>query len=187
MKKFLKQLAKQITNEQGFTLIEIIVATTVFVTATMLFMGVFSTISNNTLVIEGTRLAQQDARYAIEQVSREVRNGWNYEIDLAGEILTYETCEDGAIVTHELRYVTEGDDQGVLLKSTPGYPDERITSSLSDIESFSFAIDQPAGMYPLVQIDMKLKRSEFDRFANELEFTTKVGSRVREKVEACGI
>lgn len=186
MKLLIKQFFKQLKSEVGFTLVEIIVATTVFVTATMLFMGVFSTISNNTLIIENTRLAQQDARYAIEQISREVRNGWNYDVDTTGEILSYQTCEDGTIVDHELQLVKDSDDQGRIVKVT-GLMEEDITSSLSDVNSFSFAIDQPAGMYPLVEIHMNVKRSEFDRFANELEFTTKVGSRVREKVESCGL
>jgi hypothetical protein len=56
------------------------VATTVFLLASMMFMGIFTTISNTTLMVEGNRLAQQDSRYAIEMVAREIRNGKNFEI-----------------------------------------------------------------------------------------------------------
>jgi len=187
MKNIFKQLVRLYAKNSGFTLVEIIVATTVFVTATMLFMGVFSSISNNTLLIENTRLAQQDARYAIEQIAAEVRGGWNYSVAPGGgPVLSYESCEDGVIKENELRWIEDGTGQGLIVKQTVGQPDVQVTSSLADVENLNFVLDQPSGMYPLVQIDMKLKKSESKRYVNELEFSTKVGSRVREQVENCG-
>jgi prepilin-type N-terminal cleavage/methylation domain-containing protein len=182
----MKNIYKQfISPSSGFTLIEIIVATTVFVIASVMFMGIFSTISNVTMRVEGQRFAMQDARYAIEQASREIRDGWNFRFDDPSnkQKLTY----DNADGTYVMEYITTGTGnnvQGELVRYPQGAVDttgEKLTSTISDVQSFAFDIIQPPGDYPIIEIRMTLNRQDFEKFKEPIELSTRVTSRTRDK------
>jgi prepilin-type N-terminal cleavage/methylation domain-containing protein len=171
-------------EESGFTLIEILVATTVFLLASTMFMGIFMTISNTTLMVEGNRLAQQDSRYAIEMVAREIRNGKNFEITSDKKELDYESKDGGfyRIFTEE---VTEddGDSYLVLYKQDDANGSKvQLTSNVVSIIDFGFGIYEPANEYPSVEITMKIKRNGYEKLSegSTVMLKTMVTSRVRE-------
>ncbi|HPH78724.1 MAG TPA: prepilin-type N-terminal cleavage/methylation domain-containing protein [bacterium] len=169
-------------EESGFTLIEILVATTVFLLASMMFMGIFMTISNTTLRVEGNRLAQQDSRYAIEMISREIRNGKDFEVSDDGKELTYIDKDD---VSYRLFTQTETDKDGneyVVLFRQNGNITTQLTSSVVDMRDINFRIYEPANEYPSVEITMTVKRNGYEKLGSGSTVTLKtmVTSRVRE-------
>lgn len=171
-------------NQSGFTLVEILIAAMVFLLASVMFMGVFSMVSNATIRVENERFAQQDARYAIEQVSREVRGGWDFETADAGKTLRYKTLSDGAVLDCEMYFevLDEGteDEKGVVNKSCDLIDGvQQLSSGVINVEDFEFAVIQPANEYASVELRMKVKRQDFDRLAKSVELSTRVTSRMR--------
>ncbi len=183
-KIIMKNLLKQFRSEQsGFTLIEILVATTVFVLGSMMFMGIFATISGTTLRVEGNRLAQQDVRYATELIAREVRAGYNFEVDDQGDELRYETKDgDYRIYTEEIDKAESDEDFPVytLYKEQDGVglPSQLISDEVF-LKDLNFAVIQPANEYPIVEISMEVFRKGFKKVQDATTITTRVTSRVR--------
>ncbi len=189
----MNRLIKKFASEQsGFTLIEILVATTVFVLASMMFMGIFATVSNTTLQVEGNRLAQQDSRYAIEMIAREVRNGCNFEIEdggADGQVLKYNsgTCDlstDPVVwEIYSKKINNDGEEYFVLYKKQEGATIDgtQLTSDEVAIKNINFQVIQPANEYPIVEVAMEVYRQGFKKVqdATTTTLTTRVTSRVR--------
>lgn len=187
MKNIIKKFA---SDQSGFTLIEILVATVVFAIGSMMFMGIFTTISNTTLRVEGNRLAQQDSRYAIEMISREIRNGCNFEVEQDGELLKYTSgsCDLSTNPTSWEIYArtvtnTDGEQYLVLNKRQSGQTIDgtQLTSDEVAIKDVNFQVIQPANEYPIVEVSMEIYRQGFKKVqdATTTTLTTRVTSRVR--------
>jgi len=65
-------------SNRGFTLIEIMVATAIFVTATVMVTDIFVRVNNAQRKTQGIQITATDARFAFEVMAREARLG---EID----------------------------------------------------------------------------------------------------------
>lgn len=62
-------------NHSGFTLVEMLVAATVFVTSTLVLVQVYSVTQKNQERVAGESLVISEARYALEAIVREMRTG----------------------------------------------------------------------------------------------------------------
>lgn len=85
MKNYKNYLKMINSNSRGFTLVELLVAISVFVAAVTSISAIYIAIIRSQQKSNIQRLTQQDARYAIEAITREVRmatggiiNGVNY-------------------------------------------------------------------------------------------------------------
>ncbi|MFA4930428.1 MAG: prepilin-type N-terminal cleavage/methylation domain-containing protein [Patescibacteria group bacterium] len=178
-------MKKTYKNQSGFTLVEILIAAMIFMLSSIMFMGVFSMVSNATLRVENERFAQQDARYAIEQVSREIRGGWDFETADGGKTLEYKSLSvDGDLMDCSMYFelMDEGTDnaKGVINKQCDLLSGvQQLSSGVINVEDFEFAVIQPANEYASVELRMKVKRQDFNKLAKSVELSTRVTSRMR--------
>lgn len=189
-------------DNKGFTLVEVLVAMTVFVIASIMFMATFNLVSQTTMRVESSRLAQQDARYAVEQMSREIRNGWDFEVrnltgNQEGKALLYAANDANGNPQHYLiseQYLE--DDSRTIVKQlvdqngnpTGGSTPVPLLSTVvgltdktegADDGGLRFRLIEPASEYPAVEIEMTVKRENLERFAKPLSIITRVTSRMR--------
>ena len=66
---------KKIANQKGFTLFEIVVALSVFAMATIFVSDIFVKINASQRKVAAIQKVQSDARFAMEAISREVKQG----------------------------------------------------------------------------------------------------------------
>ncbi|MFZ5392522.1 MAG: PilW family protein [Patescibacteria group bacterium] len=189
-------------DNKGFTLVEVLVAMTVFIIASIMFMSTFNLVSQTTMRVESSRLAQQDARYAIEQISREIRNGWDFEVRnptgaQEGKALFYATSDTNGNEQHYLisEQYLENDTRTIVrqLVDSNGNPTGGSTplpmlstvvgltdkTEGADDGGLRFRLIEPASEYPAVEIEMTVQRENAERFSKPLSVITRVTSRMR--------
>mgnify|MGYP000936391078 CR=1 FL=1 len=197
-----KNMKQTLIDNKGFTLVEVLVAMAVFVIASMMFMATFNMVSQTTMRVESSRLAQQDVRYAVEQISREIRNGWDFQVqDITGtsegKSLVYATVDtNGNTQYFRIReaYLDNSDNPTIvkelydpvggvalsspvpMLSTVVGLTDK--TEGEND-GGLRFRLIEPASEYPAVEMELTVKRENMDRFAKPLSVVTRVTSRMR--------
>ena len=195
-------MKQTLIDNKGFTLVEVLVAMAVFVIASMMFMATFNMVSQTTMRVESSRLAQQDVRYAVEQISREIRNGWDFQVqDITGtsegKSLVYATVDtNGNTQYFRIReaYLDNSDNPTIvkelydpvggvalsspvpMLSTVVGLTDK--TEGEND-GGLRFRLIEPASEYPAVEMELTVKRENMDRFAKPLSVVTRVTSRMR--------
>lgn len=127
----------QIKNEKGYTLIELVVAMTLFVTAFGLVSAAFASIMKTQREIVAFIAANDNAVTAIEQISREMRTGTDFSS--GGSSLTFTNARDES-VTYRLS-------NGRLERGIGGifYP---ITANNVRISRVNFIRNQQVGFPP---------------------------------------
>ena len=184
-------MKEDIKKNSGFTLVEILVAMTVFVVASIMFMATFNLVSQSTMRAEFKRTVQQDARFAIEEMSREIRNGWNFQTNTDGSQLSFAFYQDKEVYYKKI-YAGYNNDgiktifqqicsDEALTNCSAGVPMVSAVVGLEEGEDsgLSFRVIQPASEYPIVEIRLRLKRQNADRFASPISLITRVTSRMR--------
>lgn len=135
----------QIESKNGFTVIELVVAMTLFVTAFGLVSAAFASILKTQREIVAFIAANDNAVTAIEQVSREMRTGTNFSS--GGGSLTF-TNARGESVTYRL---SNGRLERGIGESF--YP---ITARNVRISRVNFIRNQPAGFPPRFTIAVEV-------------------------------
>lgn len=78
------KLKAQSSKVEGFTLIEILVASTIFTFVAIVSVGIFVQSTRATEKVNADREVQQAARFAFEQLSRSIRQAGDISIDRSG-------------------------------------------------------------------------------------------------------
>lgn len=71
---------ENIKDNNGFTLIEVLVALSVFVTAVGLIVGVFTQALRTQRMVSTLSAVNSNASLVLEQITREIRLGWNFTV-----------------------------------------------------------------------------------------------------------
>lgn len=78
---------KRFIFTKGFTLIELMVATSIFITIMLIAMSSIVTSSNSAKQSQGLREAMDNVNFAMDTVSRSIRIGTNYACTSSGSII----------------------------------------------------------------------------------------------------
>lgn len=156
------------SRQSGFTLIEIIISMVLLgilgVIGTKMFTGSFYT----TGVISTQHLAYSEARYALERMSREIRE---IKYDMSNDSLSITTMSN-SVMTFDKEPLSGTTGVPVSLKYTPGTPSSAGTLGISyspsspssysllarNIEEFSFEYLQTDGNPAKTANDIRLVR-----------------------------
>lgn len=76
------------TNQRGFTLIEILVSTAIFIVVMVIAMGSLLSISTANNKAETVKTVMDNLNFALDSMSRSVRTGVNYHCTTSGDIST---------------------------------------------------------------------------------------------------
>lgn len=80
------------TTKGGFTLIEMIVSTSLFVTAMLLVVGAMVSLENASRKARTARIATDNVTAALDSMSRNIRMGTNFHCGCAGTLTTPLNC-----------------------------------------------------------------------------------------------
>lgn len=96
---------KKINHNQGFTLIEVLVSSSIFVIVMSTIMIIFSVNSSLRNKVAAIRETSINARYAIEAIAREVRLANSFYISNSGNNLEIVNFIDGQPITRTYYFV----------------------------------------------------------------------------------
>jgi len=126
----------------GFTLIEMIVAVSIFTVVVFIGIGALLSISDANRKSNSLRTVMDNLNFAMENMSRSIRTGDDYLCDgvgncpSGGDELVF-TDQNGISVKYNF---TETDGLGMITISKSGGSPQRITSPEVDIDSLSFFV-----------------------------------------------
>ncbi len=157
-----KVFFKKKNKENGFTIIETMIALSVFIVVVMAGM---SALLNTHFVYnktQNTRSIMDNMSFVMEEISRSLRTGYDYHCmsgvnDNSSTPLSGNNCQGISFTTSEggerWEYFISGD--GKIFKSTPSSPDVELTSGgenspndiiITELDAFSvFGAEAPPG------------------------------------------
>jgi hypothetical protein len=135
MKKFLKKLAK---TRAGFTMIELLVATTVFIIAMTIVTTVFLIALRTQRIVIAIIAANDNTFLALEQIAREVRVGSDFK-NIGGTELRF-TNVQGNEVRYRLHPAGGGRGELRRREGTGGGSGTPITAENVDVKDFQVTI-----------------------------------------------
>lgn len=177
--------------KKGFTLIEIMVALSIFIIIVTVSMGSILGIFGANRKSDAQSTVMNSLNFAMETLSRELRYGWNYHCDSIGILtdprscplsggneITFSTNLSGT--TELVRYIVSN---GVLQKSVNGgsfIPVTPPTSTLT-VDSFIVFVDgavvPPATTQPRVLIYLRGRSGVGTRTVSQFALETVVSQR----------
>lgn len=155
MKLFSSQ--KMFKQKKGFTLIEVMVAVSIFTVVMVVALGAILSIVNANRKAQSLHTVINNVNLAVETMTRDLRTGYNYECGSAeaecewGTTASYdqisfaslqvaETRESENAIPVSYRRYEDGSGHGYLEKDIDGEGWVRITDESVDIEALSFRV-----------------------------------------------
>lgn len=77
---------------RGFSLIEVVVSSTMFITAMLIIIGALISLENASRKVRATRVATDNVSAAIDSMSRALRMGSNFHCGCGGTMTTTQDC-----------------------------------------------------------------------------------------------
>lgn len=94
MKYFFQKNKKDIMSKKGFSLIELMVAVSIFAIVMVISMGAILTVVNGNKKNQNMQVAINNLNFAVESMTRSIKTGYNYLIAPSCESLTLNITED---------------------------------------------------------------------------------------------
>ncbi len=150
--------SKKVNQEKGFTLIEVMVAVSIFTIVMVVALGAILAIVNANRKAQSLHTVINNVNLAVETMARDLRTGYNYKCGPTKDVCTYGTTasyeeisftslqvaerlgtDDVVTVIYRRSETSEG--KGYLEKSIDdGTNWTRITDNSVDIEGLSFRV-----------------------------------------------
>ncbi len=168
MKYFFNKIKNQ---KSGFTLIELMVATSIFMMIMLMAMGSIVVSGNASKRTQKLRYAMDNVNFALESMTRSIRMGTNYEETSKGISFLLDSELDGESQKIEYFLGTEGNGYNSLYRSVDGGPEVKIVSSDVNVEKLDFIIkgnrenDGSPSVYILMKGTVNIKGQENTSFA----------------------
>lgn len=167
------KLQKNKNYSQGFTLIELMVASTLFTVVMMMGVGSLVVSSNSAKSSQKMRIAVDNVNFAVESMTRELRTGSIYYCTSGGV--------DLAALASELQCLLGGD----IIAFTPQKVGEiqevsRVAYKISDRGDNTFSLQRcetSSPCYDIVSNDVNIERLNFHLLFND-SYNIKVQPRV---------
>lgn len=121
-------------SNRGFTLIEILVAITVFVLLILMVTGIFLAVVSAQRKAAAVRILQDSVRYSIEAMSRDIRTGYGFSI--SGNELRFTSTIGGRIQQVSYRLNNKVLEKGVFSGSY--YVFSPLTPSKLSVDYLNF-------------------------------------------------
>lgn len=86
-------------NNQGFTLVELLVATSIFVVVMVLGLSVLMSVNNANKKSQAMRSVMDNLNFAMENMSRNIRYGYNYGCGAYSGAMNFNTNCDFSMIT----------------------------------------------------------------------------------------
>jgi prepilin-type N-terminal cleavage/methylation domain-containing protein len=185
MKYFFNKIKNQ---KSGFTLIELMVATSIFMMIMLMAMGSIVVSGNASKRTQKLRYAMDNVNFALESMTRSIRMGTNYEETSKGISFLLDSELDGESQKIEYFLGTEGNGYNSLYRSVDGGPAVKIVSSDVNVEKLDFNIkgngenDGSPSVYILMKGTVNIKGQENTSFAIQ----TMASQRNIEEIENTG-
>jgi len=166
-------------SNQGFTLIEMIVAVSLFTVVMFVAVGALLAISDANRKATALRVVMENLNFAIESMSRSIRTGTDYSCDgggncSGGDTLSF-TDQYGSAVTYQY----DGNAKSILVRKDLGSL-KGITSSEVEVESLKFyvaGVGAGDGIQPRVIITVKGKAGSKEKLKTDFSIQTTVSQR----------
>lgn len=170
---------------KGFTLIEILVAISIFAIVMTLSLGAFLNISDIQKKTESFRVVNDSLNFIMEAMVREIKEGYNYKCE-NGTCNSFSFTMGTAGVAEEITYARiedSGNGRGNITRKQGELADEqRITPNSLDIQDLTFTTrgDDPGPAdttQPLVTINLSAESGKKDKLKSQLNLQTTVSQR----------
>lgn len=138
---------KNLLNSRlGFTLVELLVAITLFSIAVSVAVGGFVRALRTQRELIALIAANSNASLAIEQMAREIRTGASFSVSPAGDSLSFMNANEENII-YNLDKSTSPGSHGVLMRTAGNNSPEPVTASNVNI-NYLFFTSLNSGQYP---------------------------------------
>lgn len=118
---------KTLSKQKGFTLIELMVAVTLFAIVMVISMGAILTVVNGNKKNQTMQIAINNLNYAVESMTRAIKTGYNYNVDTSCESVTLNVTDDqngdgeDDIVTYSIREFDDSTNLGLYIDTTDSF------------------------------------------------------------------
>lgn len=176
-------LQPQIKSQGGFTLMEIVIGMALLSSAMVVAGVTYSSISRLQQKGAAGRLTQQNGRFALESMVRDVRNAATVTVPSPTSLTVTNSLSDGGTVTYTLNG-TQLDRQACIIVSDgqSNCTATAISGSTVRVTQLVVEYNQPAGAVPYVKITMQVQQKTpgleiYDPYAQTYNLTTTVTPR----------
>lgn len=170
---------KKSKNNQGFTLVEILVAAGIFTIASLIIGAIFVNANNMQLQSSNMQRLQNEARYIIEKIAKEIRGR---ELDISGSLSQPDTLvffPDETLNTVTIEY--SGSDLIYNLTDPAGQTDSAVLNAadviIEEAKFFIKPVDSYDPTQPRVTLLLRLKNQNANKFQRELTIQTTISSK----------
>lgn len=177
MKKFFKKIENRFLvkdkTKGGFTLIELMVATSIFMIIMLVAMGSIVISSNASKRAQKLRYAMDNVNFALESMTRSIRMGTDYEERDNGNGISFNLAdENGENIKRIYYFMGEKDGKSSLYRKIDSSDPVEIVASEVDVEKLNFDVkgelvgdNLSPSVYILMKGTVKIKGEEDTSFA----------------------
>jgi len=170
---FLK--TKKFFSNKGFTLVEVLTASSIVILVITAAIGIFVSTTVAERGVVRMKTVEDNARYAMETMSREIRMGVAIDSALSGgcgDVLSF-TDSRGDIQRYYLSVLPGGQQQ---LRQVIGATDDPITSPSVNVSNLSFCVNDFFGLniHPRVTIVMTVESADDPSSVISLQTTVSI-------------
>jgi prepilin-type N-terminal cleavage/methylation domain-containing protein len=180
---FIQQRHHNASKQAGFTLMEIVIGMALLSSAMVVASVSYASISRLQQKGAAGRATQQNGRFAIESMVRDIRNGATVTVPDATTLVITNSLSDGGTVTYKLTG-TQLDRQACLIASDGSSTCTATSISGSTVRVTQLAIEynQATGTVPYVKLTMQVQQktpglAAYDPYAQTYNLSTTVTPR----------
>ncbi len=132
---------KKQNNKRGFTIVEMVVAVTIFSVVVVIAIGSFLAVLTANTKSLGVKNIQQDARYIMDQIAHDVRSGTIDYVNHDDKLSTLHiVLRDGSRVEYSFVVLGSEDGAGNIFYKDANGNSTKINSDKVDIIDMKFAV-----------------------------------------------
>ncbi len=117
----MKKTINPLIFQKGFTIVELIVAMSLFVVLISIAVGAFININRNQRIIVALMAANDNMGLTLEQMAREIRTGYNF-CEISKEKIQFVNAKD-QVIRYRLNNASSSIEKGISSISGPGSGD----------------------------------------------------------------
>ena len=117
----MKKTINPLIFQKGFTIVELIVAMSLFVVLISIAVGAFININRNQRIIVALMAANDNMGLTLEQMAREIRTGYNF-FEISKEKIQFVNAKD-QVIRYRLNNASSSIEKGISSISGPGSGD----------------------------------------------------------------
>lgn len=149
------------TYKKGFTLVELMIALSVFAVIALFVVDIFITVMRYYLASVSNRTAQQDTKIALETITRYAKQSINFDWDLPNEKLTLRTKNDAGVINTIVFDKENVSGKGVIKMQTNSEPLQSLTTE--DLNITKFEVSPYPGVPVILRISLEAEIEDTEK------------------------